>query len=65
MTEARKEAKTALPLKRMPYIHYSLRFKKDWAKIQVLIYFGSKVNLIAPTYAAKLGLNFWPTNIRG
>lgn len=43
-------------LKRVPYIHYSMRFKKDQLKVQALIDSGSEVNTMTRSYAAKLGL---------
>ena len=43
-------------LERVPYIHYSMRFKKDQLKVQALIDSGSEVNTMTRSYAAKLGL---------
>ncbi len=39
----------------MPYIRYPVRFQEGQA-IRALINFGSEVNAMIPTYAAKLGL---------
>lgn len=49
-------AEAFLPLKRVPYIHHLVRFKKDQAKIQVLLNSDSEVNVMTSAYAAKLDL---------
>lgn len=48
--------KFTLPRKWVLYIHYTLCFKKDQAKIQALVNFGGEVNTITPAYAKQLGL---------
>ena len=53
MTEASKEEHVSL--KRMPYIHYLLRFCKDTTGVRALIDLGSKVNAMSPAYVSKLG----------
>lgn len=45
-------------------IYYLFYFKKNWAKVQVLLYYGSEVNIIAPVYAASLNLKIRLINIR-
>ena len=47
----------------VPYIHYSVQFKKDTVKVQALIDSGSEVNAMAPTYAKKLGLRVRKTDV--
>lgn len=59
MTKTRKKAETTLLLDRVPCIHHTLYFKKDYVKIQTFINFGSKINAIAPGYTVKLSLNVW------
>lgn len=39
-------------------------FKEYQAKIQTLIDFGSKVNVMSSNYIASLGLKVWLTNIK-
>lgn len=46
----------ALPLKRIPYIHYLMWLKKDLVKIQVLLNSGNKVNTMTLAYTAKISL---------
>ena len=60
MTEASKET----ILERVPYIRYSVWFKKGSDNTQALIDLGSEVNAINPTYAKKLGLCVWQTDVR-
>lgn len=45
---------STLLLERMLYIHHLLRFKKYPIKIKALLNFDNKVNVITPTYVAKL-----------
>lgn len=45
-----------LLFERMLCIHYSLCFRKDQCKIQALINSGSKINMMALAYIAKLSL---------
>lgn len=44
-----------LSLKHMSYIYYLLHFNKDQAKIQALIDFNKKVNIITLAYIKRLG----------
>lgn len=46
----------ALLFKRILYIYYPMHFKKNQAKIQVLLYFGNKINVITLAYIVKLSL---------
>ena len=62
MTGAGK--KNEVILKRVPYIHYILRFRKDTADVKALINSGSKVNAMTPAYTLKLGLRVRQTNIQ-
>ena len=48
----------------VPCVHYSLRFRKDTTDVRALIDSSSEVNVMAPTYASKLGLQVCHTNIR-
>lgn len=41
-----------------------LRFQKNKSSIQALINSSSKVNAMLPTYAKKLGLQIWKTDVR-
>lgn len=45
-----------LPLKCVSCIYYPQRFKKNQAKVQALLNFGSKFNIMTLAYRAKLGL---------
>lgn len=45
-----------LLLKHILYIYYSMWFKKDQAKIQILIDYNSKVNAMTQAYTKKLDL---------
>lgn len=47
----------ALPLKRIPYIHHPIWFKKDKAKVKIVLNSNNEVNTIILVYMAKLGLN--------
>lgn len=62
-TEAGMED-TLLLLKWVSYIHYPLRFQKDFADVRVLIDFNSKVNAMASAYILKLGLRAYHINVR-
>ena len=56
--------KDEVVLKRVLYIHYPLRFRKDKKnKVQALINSGNEVNAITPAYALKLGLKILRTNV--
>lgn len=46
-----------LLLKHISYIYYLLYFRKDKNNVEALINLSSKVNVMTPTYAKKLG--FW------
>ena len=61
VTETSKE--DDMTLKRVPCVHYPLRFQKDTADIGALIDSGSEVNAITPAYASKLGLRICHTNV--
>ena len=51
-------------LKRVPCIHYPLRFRKNKEnKLQVLIDLNNGVNAMTPSYVSKLGLKVHHTNI--
>lgn len=50
-------------LKCIPCIHYLVRFKKDQVKVQALIDFDNKINIMTAAYAAKLGLRVHLTDI--
>ncbi len=63
MTEASKEVDPSPLLKRVACIHHPVRFKKNQAKVQTLIDYGSEVNAITLAYAAKLDLKVRPTNV--
>ena len=52
---------TLLALNRVPCIHYPVWFKNN--KVWALINSGGEVNAMTPTYAAKLGLKVWNTNV--
>lgn len=43
------------PLKRVLCTYYPMQFKRDQAKTQTLIDFGSKINAITRSYTIKLG----------
>lgn len=62
MTKASKENEVALNW--VFCIYYPFCFQKDTIKVKALIDSGSKVNIITPTYAAKLGLKVCHTNVR-
>lgn len=64
INEAKKKAETIPPLEHVLCIYYLFFFKKDCAEIQALIYSSSKVNAIAPAYAAKLGLKIWLIDVK-
>lgn len=46
----------------IPCIYYLIWFKKN--KIQALIDFGSKFNVMTPAYASKLSFRVCQTNVR-
>ena len=50
-------------LKRVPCIHYPLRFRNNTTSIRALVDLGSEVNAMTPTYIAKLDLKVRKTNI--
>ena len=45
------------------YIYYPVQFKKDTVEVQGLIDSGSKINVMVPAYAKKLGLRVRKTDI--
>ena len=49
---------------RVPYIHYPVQFQEDQKQIKTLLNSGSKVNVMSPAYAKKLGLKTRKTNVR-
>lgn len=51
-------------LKGVSYIYYLLQFKKDQAKIQVLLDSDNKINAIFLAYLAQLGFKVKTTNVR-
>ena len=57
VTDAGKEV-----IVRVPYIHYLVQFQEK--QIKALFDSGSEVNFMSPTYAEKLGLKTWKTNVR-
>ena len=57
-------ARTDVVLDWVSYVHYQVRFQKNFDEIQVFINSGSEVNAIAPAYAKKLGLQKRKTDIR-
>ena len=59
MTETSKEDDVAL--QRVPYVHYPIWFKKK--EVQVLINSGSEINTMTPTYASRLGLRVYCTDV--
>lgn len=58
MFSPKKEA-----LKRLPYIHYQVQFKKNMAEVQALIDSKSEVNTIASTYIKILSLQVQKTDV--
>lgn len=52
-----------LPLERVLYTHYLIRFEKNQVKTQTLIKSISEINVITLLYAIKLVLKIWATNI--
>ena len=50
-------------LEQVLYIYFPLRFWKNTVDVGALVDSGSEVNVITPTYAAKLGLKVQKTNI--
>lgn len=61
INEAIRENKVIL--KKISYIYYQLRFRKDTLEVKALLNFNSKVNAITPAYATKLGSKVCFTNI--
>lgn len=51
-------------LKRISYIYHPVYFRKNQAKVQILLDSGSEVNVINSAYTAKLYLKVYPTDIR-
>lgn len=47
----------------MFYIKYLDSFQNDLVKTMTLINIGSKINVITPDFAVKLGLKSKPTNV--
>lgn len=60
MTKASKEN---VVLNRVPCIHHPVYFWKDQDEMLALIDLESEVNVMTPTYALKLGLKVYPTNV--
>lgn len=59
-----KVSKKNVVLARVPYINYLLRFKKNNKnKMRALIDSASKVNVIIPAYALKLGIEVCQINV--
>ena len=58
VTGAREEA-----LKRVPYIHYPVQFKKDKTQLQALVDSESEANTMHPSFAKQLGLLILPTDV--
>ena len=50
-------------LKKVPCIHYSVRFQEGQKQVKSLLDSGNKVNVISPTYAKRLSLKTRKTNI--
>ena len=48
---------------RVPYIYYPVQFQKNQEQVKALLNSNSKVNVMNPTFAQKLGLFIWITNI--
>ena len=48
----------------VPYIHYSVQFRKDKEIIRALINFDSEINTMTLAYAKKLGLQIQKTDVR-
>lgn len=61
MIEASK--KDEIVLKRVPFIHYLLHFRKDIGEIKALLDFGSGLNVKQPAYTAKIGLKVCFTDV--
>lgn len=53
-----------LPLERILYIYYPIRFKKDEAKIHALLDSNNEIIAMTLDYADRLGLKIRSTNIR-
>lgn len=51
---------TLLLLEQVLYIHYPVQFRKNQAKTQTLIDFGTKVNAMTQSYVVKLGFKVQP-----
>lgn len=52
-----------LLLKCILYIYLSIQFKINQAKVQALLNFGSKINIITLAYAASLYLKIWSSSV--
>lgn len=52
-----------LPLKHILCIYYLIYFKKNQTKIKALLDSNNKINIMTPTYVAKLDFKIWTTNI--
>lgn len=50
-------------LNHMTFIQYLIQFKKNQAKIQTLLDFSSKVNVMTLAYAVSINSKVWLTNI--
>lgn len=53
----------ALPFEFVPCIYHLLWFKKDQIEVQALLDSNSKVNVMIPAYAVKLGLKVQLTDV--
>lgn len=64
MTEAKKKIDMVPLLKHMSYIYYSILFKKNQAKIRILLDFSNEINAISLIYITKLSLKVYLTNVK-
>ena len=60
-TKTNKEDEVTL--ERVPYVHYSLHFRKNIVDVRALIDSGSEVNAMTLAYASKLGLRVRHTDV--
>lgn len=63
MTKAREEADLAPSPRCVPYIYHLVQFKKNQAKVQILLNFSNKVNIITLIYVANLGFKVRLTDV--
>lgn len=64
LTALNRTTKVFPPLKRILCIYYPISLKKNQIKTCALINFDGEVNTITWSYATKLGLKIYATNIR-